>query len=154
VRRSPGGPAGVVEIRVEDNGPGIAETANLFVPFFTTKPEGSGIGLVLCQQIAENHGGSLELYNRDDRSGLRRDPAPAPAGADAGCRQGFPILGLRFPATGGKTVLGPLPGETLVIISQYVACNPWQLAQRVQMEGADHGHPRPSQAKAKLRKRI
>jgi len=60
---------GIVEVRVEDNGAGIAETANLFVPFFTTKPEGSGIGLVLCQQIAENHGGSLELYNRDDRTG-------------------------------------------------------------------------------------
>jgi two-component system, NtrC family, nitrogen regulation sensor histidine kinase NtrY len=61
--------AGVAEIWVEDNGAGIEETANLFVPFFTTKPEGSGIGLVLCQQIAENHGGSLALYNRDDRSG-------------------------------------------------------------------------------------
>jgi len=58
-----------VEIWVEDEGAGIAETANLFVPFFTTKPEGSGIGLVLCQQIAENHGGSLELYNRGDRTG-------------------------------------------------------------------------------------
>jgi two-component system nitrogen regulation sensor histidine kinase NtrY len=58
-----------VEVWVEDNGAGLAETANLFVPFFTTKPEGSGIGLVLCQQIAENHGGSLALYNRDDRSG-------------------------------------------------------------------------------------
>jgi len=58
-----------VEILIEDNGPGIAETANLFVPFFTTKPEGSGIGLVLCQQIAENHGGSLGLHNRDDGAG-------------------------------------------------------------------------------------
>jgi nitrogen fixation/metabolism regulation signal transduction histidine kinase len=58
-----------VEISVEDNGTGIADTANLFVPFFTTKPGGSGIGLVLCQQIAENHGGSLGLYNRDDRAG-------------------------------------------------------------------------------------
>jgi two-component system, NtrC family, nitrogen regulation sensor histidine kinase NtrY len=61
--------AASVEIWVEDEGAGIAETANLFVPFFTTKPEGSGIGLVLCQQIAENHGGSLELFNRSDRSG-------------------------------------------------------------------------------------
>ena len=58
-----------MEILIEDNGPGIAETANLFVPFFTTKPEGSGIGLVLCQQIAENHGGSLGLHNRDDGAG-------------------------------------------------------------------------------------
>jgi two-component system nitrogen regulation sensor histidine kinase NtrY len=58
-----------VEIWIEDEGAGIAEASNLFVPFFTTKPEGSGIGLVLCQQIAENHGGSLELFNRSDRSG-------------------------------------------------------------------------------------
>jgi nitrogen fixation/metabolism regulation signal transduction histidine kinase len=71
--------AGNVEIWVEDNGAGIGETANLFVPFFTTKPEGSGIGLVLCQQIAENHGGSLSLYNRDDRTGciaIMRLPLP------------------------------------------------------------------------------
>jgi len=71
--------AGIVEIWVEDNGAGIGETANLFVPFFTTKPEGSGIGLVLCQQIAENHGGSLALYNRDDRTGcvaIMRLPLP------------------------------------------------------------------------------
>lgn len=58
-----------IEILVEDQGPGIASTSNLFVPFFTTKPEGSGIGLVLCRQIAENHGGSLTLENRTDRSG-------------------------------------------------------------------------------------
>jgi two-component system, NtrC family, nitrogen regulation sensor histidine kinase NtrY len=73
--------AGVAEISVEDNGAGISETANLFVPFFTTKPEGSGIGLVLCQQIAENHGGSLALYNRDDRNGciaIMRLPLPKP----------------------------------------------------------------------------
>ncbi|HTU01810.1 MAG TPA: ATP-binding protein [Candidatus Sulfotelmatobacter sp.] len=71
--------AGVVEVWVEDSGAGISETANLFVPFFTTKPEGSGIGLVLCQQIAENHGGSVELYNRDDRAGcvaILRLPLP------------------------------------------------------------------------------
>ncbi len=71
--------AGNVEIWVEDNGAGIAEASNLFVPFYTTKPEGSGIGLVLCQQIAENHGGSLMLYNRDDRTGciaILRLPLP------------------------------------------------------------------------------
>jgi C4-dicarboxylate-specific signal transduction histidine kinase len=56
-----------VEIFVEDEGPGIMNTANLFVPFFTTKPEGSGIGLPLSRQIAEAHGGSLVLMNR--RSG-------------------------------------------------------------------------------------
>jgi nitrogen fixation/metabolism regulation signal transduction histidine kinase len=53
------------EVRIEDDGPGLANTANLFVPFFTTKPSGSGIGLLLCRQIAENHGGSLSLRNRD-----------------------------------------------------------------------------------------
>jgi two-component system nitrogen regulation sensor histidine kinase NtrY len=60
-----------VEIQIEDDGPGIAQTANLFVPFFTTKPDGTGIGLVLCRQIAENHGGSLELLNRSDSQGCR-----------------------------------------------------------------------------------
>ncbi len=61
--------AGQVEILVEDEGPGLAQTANLFVPFFTTKPGGSGIGLVLGRQIAEAHGGSLVLENRSDRIG-------------------------------------------------------------------------------------
>jgi signal transduction histidine kinase len=60
---------GVTEIIIEDDGPGIAQTTNLFVPFFTTKPEGSGIGLVLCRQIAENHGGTLTLANREAASG-------------------------------------------------------------------------------------
>ncbi|MEJ1971244.1 MAG: ATP-binding protein [Lacunisphaera sp.] len=60
---------GALEITVTDDGPGIANSQNLFVPFFTTKPSGSGIGLVLCRQIAENHGGSLTLENRADRSG-------------------------------------------------------------------------------------
>ena len=54
-----------LEVRIEDDGPGIANTANLFVPFFTTKPSGSGIGLLLCRQIAENHGGSINLRNRE-----------------------------------------------------------------------------------------
>jgi two-component system, NtrC family, nitrogen regulation sensor histidine kinase NtrY len=57
------------EITVRDSGPGIANVANLFVPFFTTKPGGSGIGLVLSRQIAEAHGGSLTIENRKDRSG-------------------------------------------------------------------------------------
>ena len=57
------------EIAVEDDGPGLANTANLFVPFFTTKAEGSGIGLVLCRQIAENHRGSLTLANREGATG-------------------------------------------------------------------------------------
>ena len=57
------------EITVLDEGPGISGTKNLFVPFFTTKPKGSGIGLVLCRQIAEAHGGTLTLENRTDRTG-------------------------------------------------------------------------------------
>ncbi|MGH7638645.1 MAG: sensor histidine kinase [Gemmatimonadaceae bacterium] len=60
---------GMVEVRVEDEGPGIAGGANLFVPFFTTKPEGSGIGLVLSRQIAEAHGGTLSVENRADSRG-------------------------------------------------------------------------------------
>lgn len=51
------GPSGQLKIYVEDEGPGLPETANLFVPFFTTKPNGSRIGVVLCRQIAEAHGG-------------------------------------------------------------------------------------------------
>jgi nitrogen fixation/metabolism regulation signal transduction histidine kinase len=60
-----------IEIWVEDDGHGLANTSNLFVPFFTTKPGGSGIGLVLCRQIAEGHGGSLTLENRKDARGCR-----------------------------------------------------------------------------------
>ncbi|MDA2936773.1 ATP-binding protein [Acidobacteria bacterium AH-259-A15] len=60
-----------VQITVEDEGPGLSNTANLFVPFFTTKPEGTGIGLVLCRQIAEAHGGKLTLSNRHDRQGCQ-----------------------------------------------------------------------------------
>jgi two-component system, NtrC family, nitrogen regulation sensor histidine kinase NtrY len=63
--------AGQLEVWVEDEGHGLTNTGNLFVPFFTTKPTGSGIGLVLSRQIAEAHGGSLTLANRSDRPGCR-----------------------------------------------------------------------------------
>lgn len=60
---------GQVEITVKDQGLGLANTANLFVPFFTTKATGSGIGLVLSRQIAEAHGGTLTLENRKTVAG-------------------------------------------------------------------------------------
>jgi two-component system, NtrC family, nitrogen regulation sensor histidine kinase NtrY len=60
---------GYIQVWVQDDGPGIPNLTNLFVPFFTTKPSGSGIGLVLSRQIAEAHGGSLTLENREERRG-------------------------------------------------------------------------------------
>lgn len=58
-------------ISIEDRGQGIANTENLFVPFYTTKPTGSGVGLVLAQQIARAHGGEIQLANREDGDGAR-----------------------------------------------------------------------------------
>ena len=60
-----------LEIRVDDNGPGLPPSANLFVPFFTTKPGGMGIGLALSRQIVEAHGGTVDLANRRDGPGCR-----------------------------------------------------------------------------------
>jgi signal transduction histidine kinase len=72
---------GSVEIWVADDGPGLPNTSNLFVPFFTTKPGGSGIGLVLCRQIAEAHSGTFVLENRRGHRGcvarLRLPQAPS-----------------------------------------------------------------------------
>jgi signal transduction histidine kinase len=68
-----------VRVTVDDDGPGLASTANLFVPFYSTKPDGSGIGLALARQIAEAHGGTVTLENRHPAAGQ-------PAGAAAGCR--------------------------------------------------------------------
>lgn len=63
-----------VVIAVVDNGPGLTNAGNLFVPFYTTKPNGTGIGLVLAQQIAQAHRGTVELHNRKDgRSGCRAE---------------------------------------------------------------------------------
>jgi two-component system, NtrC family, nitrogen regulation sensor histidine kinase NtrY len=58
-----------LSVWIVDEGPGLPNTANLFVPFFTTKPGGTGIGLVLSRQIAEAHGGTLTLENRRDAKG-------------------------------------------------------------------------------------
>ncbi len=69
-----------VNLFVEDNGPGLLNPANVFTPFYTTKPSGSGVGLVLSRQIAEAHGGRIEISNRNGERGclvkvvLPRDP--------------------------------------------------------------------------------
>ena len=73
---------GFISIQVEDNGPGLANPANLFIPFYTTKPGGTGIGLILALQIVEAHGGSLTLENRKTGRGCRAEihlPATGPA---------------------------------------------------------------------------
>jgi signal transduction histidine kinase len=62
---------GAIEVVVEDEGPGLPDPGNLFVPFFTTKANGSGIGLVLSRQIAEAHGGGLVLEPRKGARGAR-----------------------------------------------------------------------------------
>jgi nitrogen fixation/metabolism regulation signal transduction histidine kinase len=60
-----------VLVMIEDRGLGIANAENLFVPFYTTKPSGSGVGLALAQQIARAHGGEISLVNREDGEGAR-----------------------------------------------------------------------------------
>jgi len=69
-----------VVLAVEDDGPGLLNPANVFTPFYTTKPNGSGVGLVLCRQIAEAHGGTIEINNRHDAQGcVVRVVLPKPA---------------------------------------------------------------------------
>ena len=69
-----------VTLAIEDEGRGLLNPANVFTPFYTTKPNGSGVGLVLSRQIAEAHGGSIEISNRTGHRGcvvkvvLRRSP--------------------------------------------------------------------------------
>lgn len=58
-----------VKLHIIDEGTGLPSSGNLFVPFFTTKENGNGIGLFLCRQIAEGHGGTLQLRNRQDAQG-------------------------------------------------------------------------------------
>src|SRR5581483_9178567 len=58
-------------VAIEDRGLGIANADNLFVPFYTTKPTGSGVGLALAQQIARAHGGEIQVVNREDGAGAR-----------------------------------------------------------------------------------
>jgi len=78
VQLSAGRRGGRIEFEVLDTGGGVANPDNLFVPFFSTKPGGSGIGLVLARQVADGHGGSLTLENREDRSGcIARLSVPA-----------------------------------------------------------------------------
>jgi len=60
---------GRLDVWVRDDGPGLADSGNLFVPFYTTKPNGTGIGLALSRQIAEGHGGTLTLANREEGRG-------------------------------------------------------------------------------------
>jgi two-component system nitrogen regulation sensor histidine kinase NtrY len=62
-----------LSVFIEDNGPGLTNPANLFVPFYTTKKTGSGVGLVLARQIAEAHGGTLELRNRAGTHGCEAE---------------------------------------------------------------------------------
>jgi signal transduction histidine kinase len=71
---------------VDDDGVGLPNASNLFVPLFTTKPGGSGIGLLLSRQIAEAHGGTLTVENRADNAGAMNGSNAAAANRLGGCR--------------------------------------------------------------------
>ncbi len=60
-------------IAIDDNGPGLANPDNLFVPLYTTKKSGTGVGLALARQIVEAHGGDLSLRNRQSEQGCRAE---------------------------------------------------------------------------------
>jgi two-component system, NtrC family, nitrogen regulation sensor histidine kinase NtrY len=78
-----------VTLTIDDNGPGLLNPGNAFVPFYTTKPLGSGIGLLLSRQIAEAHGGSIELLNPAERKGCRvKVMLPRVVGAKHGVKAG------------------------------------------------------------------
>jgi signal transduction histidine kinase len=63
----------LVVIAIDDNGPGLANPDNLFVPLYTTKKSGTGVGLALARQIVEAHGGSIDLRNRQGTQGCRAE---------------------------------------------------------------------------------
>jgi len=69
-------------LTVEDNGPGLLNPSNAFIPFYTTKPAGSGIGLALSRQIVEAHGGSIELLNRAEKGCQAKVTLPRVAGVE------------------------------------------------------------------------
>ena len=83
-----------VTVEIEDRGLGVANPDNLFVPFYTTKPKGSGVGLVLAQQIARAHGGDIQLANREDGAGVRatvRLPLASAGALSSGPAPGFSL---------------------------------------------------------------
>jgi len=62
---------GFTILEISDYGSGIQNSDNLFVPFYTTKQNGQGIGLVLCRNIIEQHGGQLTLVNKVNEKGAK-----------------------------------------------------------------------------------